>query len=225
MIYRHQHFQLDTETKKVFDEDGKELVLVGNSYRVLVFLCANKNATLTQIGDFLDWAKEYTENHLRQYRYKINTIIGNTIVEYRNNIYSLVGEVENADEIKKNDRITDLLQYDHVKSKAISMDNPKEIKFTKWPALFASGLLLLSFLTWPYAYYTFLRIGITGVAIYYAYYLYSIKRQGFWFWGFVVIAVLFNPIVPIYLKDKSIWVILDVATAIYFIISLFIRKK
>jgi len=218
MIYRHQYFQLDTEEKKVFDENGKGLILTGNAYRMLVFLCANKHANLTRIGEFLDHAKEYTENHLRQYRYKINTIIGQAVIEYKNNIYSLVSEAKEASEIRRNDRNTDLLQPDPIKSKVISMDKQTEVKFMKWPALFGSGLLLLSFLAWPYAYYTFLRIAITGVAIYYAYYLYSIKKQNFWFWGFVVIAILFNPIVPIYLKDKSIWSITDVIVVILFVI-------
>ena len=225
MIYQHQYFQLDTEGKKVFDENGKELVLTGNAYMMLVFLCANKHANLTQIGEYLDHAKEYTENHLRQYRYKVNTIIGRTILEYKNGIYSLIGEAKEAYKIRKNDRNTDSLQHDPVKSKAISMDKPNEIQFTKWPAVLASGLLILSFLAWPYAYYTFLRIAITGVAVYYAYYLYSIKKQDFWFWGFVVIAILFNPIFPIYLGDKSIWGIIDIATAIYFITYLFTEKK
>ncbi len=94
MIYQHKYFQLDTEAKRVFDENGKELSLTGNAYRMLVFLCANKNANLTQIGEFLDWAKEYTENHLRQYRYKINTIIGNSIIDYKNGTYSINGDIE-----------------------------------------------------------------------------------------------------------------------------------
>ncbi len=70
MIYKHQYFRLDTQSKKVFDENGKELTLSGNAYRLLVFLCENNNATLTDINDFFDpaGAKDYTENHVRQYR-------------------------------------------------------------------------------------------------------------------------------------------------------------
>ena len=76
MIYKHPQFVLNTESKKVVDENGKKLRITGNTYRVLVFLCEKKNATLSDIGACLDWAKEYTENHIRQYRHKINTIIG-----------------------------------------------------------------------------------------------------------------------------------------------------
>lgn len=89
MIYQHKYFQLDTESKRVVDSNGKGLMLTGNAYRMLVFLCANRNATLSQIGEFLDWAKEYTENHLRQYKYKINTIIGKNIIDYKNSVYSI----------------------------------------------------------------------------------------------------------------------------------------
>jgi len=224
MIYQHEYFQLDTSSKKIFDENGRELILAGNAYRMLVFLCANKNANLTQIGEFLDWQKEYTENHLRQYRYKINTIIGKNVLEYKNGIYSLTGEIKEASKIRKNDRNTDSLRHDTVKSRIGIMEKLKEIKFTRWPAILASIFLLLSFLNWPYAYYQFLRIAITGVAIYYAYYLYANKRQNFWFWAFVAVAILFNPIVPIYLKGKSTWIITDVFVAIFFIISI-IRKK
>lgn len=65
MIYKHNYFILDTDTKKVLDENNKELRLAGNSYRVLVFLCANNSGTVTDIGGYLDFAKDYDENHIR----------------------------------------------------------------------------------------------------------------------------------------------------------------
>ena len=95
MIYKHPYFKLDTESKKVFDENNKELALTGNAYRLLVFLCGKNNATLTDINDYFDpaGAKDYTENHVRQYRYKINSIIGHSVVAYKNNIYSINGAI------------------------------------------------------------------------------------------------------------------------------------
>ncbi len=95
MEYRHLYFKLDTARKKVFDENNKELVLTGNAYRLLVFLCGKKNATITDINDFFDpaGAKDYTEDHIRQYRYKINSIIGHDVVVYKNKIYSINGSV------------------------------------------------------------------------------------------------------------------------------------
>ena len=95
MIYKHQYFKLDAESKKVFDENNKELALTGNAYRLLVFLCGKNNATLTDINDHFDpeEPKDYTENHVRQYRYKINSIIGRRVVAYKNNIYSIKGTI------------------------------------------------------------------------------------------------------------------------------------
>jgi formylglycine-generating enzyme required for sulfatase activity len=95
MILKHRYFKLDTESKRVFDENNKELALTGNAYRLLVFLCNKKNVTLTDINNFFDpaGAKEYTENHVRQYRYRINSLIGHNIVAYKNNIYSIYGPI------------------------------------------------------------------------------------------------------------------------------------
>jgi hypothetical protein len=223
MIYQHKNFQLDTESKRVVDSNGKELMLTGNAYRMLVFLCANKNASLTQIGEFLDWAKEYTENHLRQYRYKINTIVGGTVIEYKNGTYSLVGEVKEGLEIAKEDRNTDLLHHDNLQSRKSNQQILPLVKFTKIPAIIAIVFLLLSFFDWSYGYYTFLRIITTGTLAYYAYYLISIKRQGFWLWAMILVAILFNPFIPVYIRDKSIWGIIDVITAIFLFI--FISKE
>lgn len=225
MIYQHQYFQVDTEGKRVFDENGKELLLTGNAYRLLVFLCEKKNANLTQIGEFLDWAKDYTENHLRQYRYKINTIISKNIVEYKNGVYSLIGEVKEADRLAKNNRNTDLLQSDPIKSGISNMENIKETKFNKLPAIISVALLLLTFFSWPYAFYTFLRIAVFGTSIYYAYCFFILKKKDFWFWTLIAISILFNPIAPIYIGDKSLWGIIDVAVACYFILIINNLKK
>ncbi len=155
-------------------------------------------------------AKDYDENHMRQYRYKINSIVGHDVVEYRNGVYSLIGEV-----IERN---TDLLQIDAIKSEKSLMGKIKSIKLTIIPAIIAIILLLLSFFDWPYGYYGFLRIVVTGVAIYYAYYIYAvIKRLNFWFWSLIAAAILFNPIFPIYLGDKAIWGIIDAVVAVFFI--------
>jgi len=51
---------------------------------------------------------------------------------------------------------------------------------------------------------------VTGTATYYAYSIYKTNKQKFWFWGSVFIAVLFNPIIPVYLGDKSVWGVVDI---------------
>ncbi len=227
MIYLHQYFSLDSKSKKVFDENEKNLRITGNTYRLLVFLCEKKNANVTEIGDYLDWAKDYDENNIRQYRYKANTIVGYDVIEYRNGMYSLAGEVKETDKL---DRNTDLLHNDGVELKKNNIKNdmskPEKIKFSKTPAIIASILLLLTFFSWPYGYYTFLRIVVTGVAIYYGYYIYQqnlTEKMSIWFWGLITIIILFNPIFPIYL-NKATWGILDVLTAVFFVGFVYNKK-
>ena len=100
----------------------------------------------------------------------------------------------------------------------------EKLKFYKWPAIISIVFLLLSFASWPYGYYTFMKFIVTGTTIYYAYYIYEIKKQNFWFWGLVAIAILFNPLVPIYLRDKILWEVIDTVVVI-FLISLIIRLR
>jgi hypothetical protein len=94
----------------------------------------------------------------------------------------------------------------------------ENIVFNIYPGIIAAILLLLSFFDWPYGYYTLLRWVVAGVSIYYAYLLYTTHKDKIaWFWGLVITAVLFNPIVPVYLYDKMLWNIIDVITAGIFI--------
>jgi len=143
MIYRHQYFQLNTESRKVFDENDKELVLTGNAYRMLVFLCEKKHATLTEIGDYLDHAKEYTENHLRQYRYKIETIIGRNVIEYKNGIYAIIGNIQEGLESAKIGCNTDLLRSESVELKQDNQKSFKKMKFIKWLGMGCVVLLII----------------------------------------------------------------------------------
>lgn len=222
MFYIHKYFQLDTKARKVFDQNGKELRITGNAFRLIAFLCEKKNATITEIGEYLDHAKEYTENHIRQYRHKINSIVGEDVIEYKNSIYSIIGELKIVEKLdldtghskvsEKDDRITDLLRSDSL-ILGIKMKN-----ISKKPAIVVSILLLLTFFPWAYGYYTILRWVVSLVAIYYALGFYSkIKVFDWKIWTLVVVAVLFNPIAPIFLHSKMVWGIIDVLIAGFFI--------
>jgi len=120
----------------------------------------------------------------------------------------------------------------------VNMTKEKVIKFYIFPAIIAIIFLLLTFFDWPYSFYSILRIVVTIVAVYYAYYLYEVlKRTDFWFWALVGIAILFNPIFPIYLSilfnpifpiylyDKTAWGIIDIIVAIFFVILIVKFKK
>jgi len=74
-------------------------------------------------------------------------------------------------------------------------------------------LLFLAFLELPYGYYTFLRLVVTGMALYAAFGL--LEKGSINFWVMLAIAALFNPLIPVHLT-KEIWLPIDVLVGIYF---------
>lgn len=91
-----------------------------------------------------------------------------------------------------------------------------------WVAVVAGIMLLLAIPTfWPYGYYQLLRWVVAGSAVYIAFQKYELGSKA-WMWIMIIVAVLFNPIIPFYL-DKEVWVVLDIITAIVFFVST--RKK
>ena len=91
------------------------------------------------------------------------------------------------------------------------------------PALVASGLLFGAITALPYGYYQMLRWVVCGISIYIAYKAYQWDRK--WAtWLFASCAVLFNPILPIYLT-REIWRPIDVAFGFLFIISIAVLRE
>ena len=89
--------------------------------------------------------------------------------------------------------------------------------------LICAVLLLFGIAELPIGYYTFLRIVVTFGAVLV---LISENKEGInlWIITFGLIAILFNPIFPIYLHDKNIWHIIDLITGIIFLIKSFNLK-
>ena len=82
------------------------------------------------------------------------------------------------------------------------------------PALVVAGMLLVAVAPLPYGYYQFLRWVTCGVSVFIAVESYRWKKT--WaIWLFAAIAVLFNPIFPIYLS-KEIWQPIDLTSALAF---------
>ena len=75
-------------------------------------------------------------------------------------------------------------------------------------------LLLIALLPLPYFYYQLLRIVVTVVAPIYAYKFYEDNQMPKVI-IFGIIAIIWNPIFPIYM-DKSVWMILDIVGATVF---------
>jgi hypothetical protein len=86
-----------------------------------------------------------------------------------------------------------------------------------WLWLIPTALLLIATARMPYGYYTVMRIVVCGFAGYLAYVAWEqedlVSRS--WAVAFGSIAILFNPIVPVYLK-RATWFDIDVGVAIIF---------
>lgn len=94
----------------------------------------------------------------------------------------------------------------------------------KWLSVITASLLLLAIPSglWPYGYYILLRwiVSISAGILIYKYYEQKIQS---WMILFGIVAILFNPIAPIYL-DKGIWVVIDFIVALLFLFSFLISK-
>lgn len=81
--------------------------------------------------------------------------------------------------------------------------------------LLCAALLLLALANLPIGYYTFLRIVVTIGAV--AVVVTELKNGvNFWVIAFGLIAVIFNPIIPVYLYDRALWAPIDIVVAILF---------
>ena len=74
-----------------------------------------------------------------------------------------------------------------------------------------------------YSYYIFLRWYVFISCIYFAYKS-NEENNKIWLVVFSVISLLFNPIIPVYLK-KEIWSLIDIGSGVIIFISLFYNKK
>jgi len=94
---------------------------------------------------------------------------------------------------------------------------------TKTLCIVCGILLLIAIPSWlPYGFYTFLRLIICAASLYIAYTFYKSKLNG-WMLVFGSIALLFNPIIPIYLNKKS-WIVIDFTGMILFFIAAQLKK-
>ncbi|WP_415390296.1 DUF6804 family protein [Porticoccus sp. Uisw_050_02] len=77
-------------------------------------------------------------------------------------------------------------------------------------------LLFIAIFGLPYGYYTLLRLVVTGISIYAAFFLF--ERDSFNFWAFLGIALLFNPLIPVHLS-REVWFPINIIVGVYFTIT------
>ncbi len=83
------------------------------------------------------------------------------------------------------------------------------------PCVIGAALLFWALDRHPYGYYQILRFVTTGAAAFCAYSFWKHRVKAIP-WGFISIAVLFNPIAPIHLARQT-WLPVDIATGIVFL--------
>ena len=78
--------------------------------------------------------------------------------------------------------------------------------------------LVIGFLPMPFGYYTISRLIVSGCALYFAVKLYK-QQDKFkpWIFGFLV--MLYNPIIPMALGSKELWLLVNIPTIYYFFIN------
>jgi len=101
----------------------------------------------------------------------------------------------------------------------------EKLTYRKIAVITSAIMLLLAIPSlFPYGYFQLLRWVVAGTAVYSGYLSYELDNKA-WVLVMVIIALLFNPIAPIYL-EKEIWVIIDVVVAVLMLVSLrFIKGK
>jgi hypothetical protein len=90
----------------------------------------------------------------------------------------------------------------------------------RYLSILVACFLLLAVLELPYGYYTLLRIIVCIYSALIAVLAYTQDKR-FWVIPLALIALLFNPLMPIYF-DKEIWIVLDIVVAVFYLIFSFI---
>lgn len=93
------------------------------------------------------------------------------------------------------------------------------LSLSSLPRLLAAGMLVWALDRHAYDYYTLMRWVVCGTAAYLTWIAIETERSG-GAWTFGVMALLFNPIIPVHLS-RSTWQPIDLASAVLIVISIF----
>lgn len=90
--------------------------------------------------------------------------------------------------------------------------------------IFAAILLVVGCFSLPIGYYTFLRIAVCVISIL----AIVVNHKNGFDWVNIllgIIAIIFNPIIPIYLHNKDIWIVIDAISALWMAAVTFLISK
>ena len=84
-----------------------------------------------------------------------------------------------------------------------------------WFFLIPVALLLIGLADLPTGYYTLVRIVVCIVSALCSYWSYKTdEKVGVGTIVYALLALLFNPIIPVYLHDKDAWMVIDIIAAV-----------
>ena len=92
-----------------------------------------------------------------------------------------------------------------------------------FPHILSACMLFVALTHWPYAYYQILRWVVCGSAGYAAYFAYK-SRKNWIMWVMIPVAILFNPLAPIYLHRTS-WIPIDILVGCWFMFAAIIQRR
>lgn len=107
----------------------------------------------------------------------------------------------------------------------VSIKETEISKSARYVALVSGIMLLLAIPSiWPYGFYQILRLVVSISGVFSALQVYKLGKVG-WVWVMFVVAILFNPIAPIFLS-KQMWVVIDfVASISFFLIARELKNR
>ncbi len=94
----------------------------------------------------------------------------------------------------------------------------------KWIFIFVAVWCFVAVLPLPIGYYTFLRIivtigGILAIGVIYQ------QKNKLLIYILLIITIFFNPLIPVYLQKKAIWIPLDILTGFAPLYLAFLHKN
>jgi hypothetical protein len=90
--------------------------------------------------------------------------------------------------------------------------------------LVPAAMLCAALLPLPYGYYQLLRLVVTGSCGLLAYWEFRKNGLVIWLMALILVAILFNPIVPVRL-DRDQWAVIDIAVALLLLAHWSLRRR